>query len=138
MSSGIRYVPWQWRRALVVLGVEVDQGGGGFRICSRVGKSEEVQKQNRKRAGEREGRLTSAAERIGVGESFVEIRPCPPEDVVRLQRRSLSGGGGHRVGHQVGEYSFKSAICILVPKVVLFLDESARFLLFPGDETFVP
>lgn len=80
-----------------------------------------------------EGRLTSPAERVGVGESFVEIRPWPPEEVVRLQRRSLSGGGGHRVG----EYSFRSAVCILVHWVFLFLDESTRFLLFPGDESFV-
>jgi len=28
--------PWQWRGALVVSGVELNQGGGGGRICLQV------------------------------------------------------------------------------------------------------
>jgi hypothetical protein len=53
-SAGIRYIPRQWRGALVVLGVELDQGGaGGFRICSCAKESEEVTKPGRERGRER-------------------------------------------------------------------------------------
>jgi hypothetical protein len=61
-----------------------------------VKKSEEVTERGWRREGG-VGRLTSAPERVGVGESFVELRPWPPEGVVRLRQRSFSGVG-HRVG----------------------------------------
>jgi hypothetical protein len=32
LSVAVRQLPWQWRRALVISGVELNQGGGGIRI----------------------------------------------------------------------------------------------------------
>ena len=36
LSVAVRHLPWQWRGALVVSGVELNQGGGGGRICLQV------------------------------------------------------------------------------------------------------